>query len=193
LALPKKLLRPLLLLLAVFIILFASIFVALSFTQSAYSTPFSSLAFADGMDITVGPAPNATNVPLDSAITVDALASASLSDLHLTPDLSIASTTSTTSGPLTYKTTFYPTEPLKPATTYTVSVTVINTSTSWSFTTQTGPFQPSTGYLLAKNAIWISIAVAAAATGIVALILWLKGKKVTVGFGRVFKQSPHKE
>jgi hypothetical protein len=160
-------------LLASFLIVFLTIFL----TQSAYFTPSSDTLVINGMDIALGPPPNSTDIPLDSTITVDALASASYNDLHVTPQVTFASVTSETTGPLTYRTTFHPDKLLQPATSYTVSVTIMNTPVSWSFTTAPEPFNPRIGYYLASNALWISVSVAAAATAIGGLVVWFKERK----------------
>ena len=173
-----KRLRPVLLLALVFSAVSIAMFFAIAFTQSPYSTPSSqTLVFGGGMDIEVGPPPNATDISLDTAITVDALASATISNLHVTPEVSFAYSSSETTSPLTYLYKFYPTEPLTPATTYTASATIMDTPVSWKFTTTTEPFKPTLTYTLSRNALWIALATAASATAIAGFILWLKEKQ----------------
>ncbi len=156
---------------------FLIVFLTILLTQSAYSTPSSYVSIINGMDITLGPPPNSTNIPLDTTITVDALASASLNDLHVTPEVNFASVTSETTGPLTYRTMFYPGKLLKPATSYNVSVTIMDVPVSWSFTTTTEPFHPGISYYLATNGLWIALSAAASATTIVGFAVWFKGKR----------------
>ena len=160
----------------VFATSFLTVFLVIFLTQSAYSTPPGYVSITNDMDITLGPPPNATDVPLDTTITVDALASASLNDLHLTPEVSIASRYSQASSSLTYLNTFYPAEPLEPATSYTVSVTVLNEPVSWSFTTTSKPFSPSISYILATNELWISMSAAISATLVAGFAIWLRKK-----------------
>jgi hypothetical protein len=166
-----------LLLAALFLVLFFAVFSAIALTQSVHSIPGHAVVLVNGMDITVGPQPNATNVSLDTAITVDALASASLSDLRLTPEVLITRVSSVTTGPLTYQTTFFPDERLKTSTTYTVSVTIVNAPTSWNFTTTAEPFKPTISFILATNAAWISLATATLATSITAFAVWFRQKR----------------
>ena len=171
--------RPVLHLLLIFSVVFLAVFSVIALTQSPYSTPSSQALVVDGgMDIEVGPPPNATGIALDTAITVDALASATVSNLHLTPEVSIAYSSSETTSPLTYLYKFYPTEPLTPATTYTASATIMDTPVSWRFTTTTEPFKPTLTYTLAKNALWIALATAASATAIAGFIIWRKEKLI---------------
>jgi hypothetical protein len=162
---------------AVFPVVFLTVFSAITLTQSPYSLPASSVLIVNGMDSKVGPAPNATQVPLNTAITVDALASASLNDLKVQPETRITTGASDTTGPLTYQTTFLPSEPLKPATTYTVTVTFVDAPASWSFTTTAEPFQPTLRYTLSTQAPWISAAAAAVAVVVAGFAVWAKKKR----------------
>ncbi len=165
------------LLVLVFLVSFLIIFLPIILTQSAYSTPNSYSSIINGMAITLGPPPNSTNIALDTKIIVDALASASLDDLHASPEVNFASVSSETTGPLTYQTTFYPDKPLDPATTYTISVTIMETAVSWSFTTTTESFHPGTSYYLSTNGLWIALGVAASATIIIGFASWFKRKQ----------------
>jgi len=109
-----------LILAAVFVLTFLTVFLVISSTQSAYSTPDNYASGVDSMTITIGPKPNSTDVPLDTTITIDALSSAALNDLQIAPEVPIASVAIEVSGLLSYKQTFYPAQLLKPATSYTV-------------------------------------------------------------------------
>ena len=153
-------------------------YLAIFLTHSAHSTPSSSVSTLDGMDIALGPPPNSTNIPLDTTITVEAVASAALDDLHLTPEVPIARVYSEVTSPLTYLNTFYPAQLLQPATTYNVSVTIMDNPVSWTFTTTTESFSPGVSFYLATNVLWISLAVAASATVIVGWAIWFKYRQV---------------
>lgn len=147
-------------------------------TVCVLHTPSQQVLLVDGMSITVGPPPNSTNVPLDSKITVDALASVDLKDLHMTPEVAIARVTSEVTGPLTYLNAFYPAKLLKPATCYNVSVAIMGVPLSWSFTTTNKSFNPGISFYLANNVLWIALSIAALATTIVGFAVWFNGKRV---------------
>ena len=148
--------RLLLLLALVFSVTFLSVFLGIILSQSAYSTPPAYTIDIDGMGIKVGPPPNSTGNPLDTSIIIDALTSASLADFQMTPQVFIARLSSENSSPLTYLNSFYPAQPLKPATFYTVSVIVMNVPVSWSFTTAE-IFSPGISFYLATNEFWIAL------------------------------------
>jgi hypothetical protein len=160
--------------LLVAVILFSSFltaFLTIFLTQFAHSIPpTSALAADDGMYIKVGPPPNSENVSLDTLIIVDALTSASLSDLRLTPEVPIDLVTSEVSGPLSYERRFYPAQLLEPSTSYNVSVTILTTPISWSFTTAK-VFVPGIGFYLTTNIVWVSLSVAYLATVIIVLVI----------------------
>lgn len=162
----------------VFVFTFLTVFLVIFLTQPAHSTPSNYVSVVNGMDIALGPPPNSTNIPLDTAITVDALASASLNDLRITPEVPIARVYSEVSGPLSYQQTFYPAQLLKPATSYTVSVTIVNVPVSWSFTTTSEPYQPTISFYLATYVLWIAFSTATAATLLVGLAIWYRKKRV---------------
>ncbi len=172
----SKKMRATLILAAVFASTFLTVLVVIFSTQSAYSTPDTYLSEAVGMDITIGPKPNATDVPLDTTITIDALSSATLNDLNTTPEINIANIAVEVSGPLSYKQTFYPAQLLKPATTYTISVTIRDTPVSWSFTTTSEPYQPTISFYLATYAPWIALAVATIITSLAGSAIWHRKK-----------------
>lgn len=174
----SKKMRAALILAVIFVFTFLTVFLVISSTQSAYSTPDSYVLEGDGMAITIGPKPNSTNVSLDTTITIEALASAALNDLHLTPEVPIARITSEVSGPLSYKQTFYPAQLLKPATSYTVSVTIVNVPLSWSFTTTSEPYHPTISFYLTTYVLWIAFSTANATTLLVGLAIWYRKKRV---------------
>ena len=173
-------LRKALVLGGVFAITFAVMYMAVFLTQSAYSMPSSSTIFLNGMQIALGPSPNSTNVVLNTAITVEAVASASLDDMRLTPEMPIARASSEVTGPLTYRNVFYPAKLLEPATSYDASVTIMGTPVTWRFTTTTEPFRPETSLYLATNAHWIALLAASVST-------------IIAGFGLQRGQKPVEE
>ena len=144
-----------------FSIVFIVTFLTIQFTQSAYSTPGKDVLAIEGMHIILGPPPNSTNIPLDTTITIDTLASAALNDLRLTPEVLISHVTSYVSGPLSYEETFHPAHPLNPSTSYTVSVTILDVPVSWTFTTTSETFNPGISFYLATNKLLIASSVAA--------------------------------
>jgi hypothetical protein len=173
----SKKLHVTLILVVVFVLTFLTLFLVISNTQSAYSTPGSYASAVNDMTITIGPKPNSTDVPLDTTITIDALSSATLNDLHMAPDVTIALVTSEVSGPLSYKLTFYPAQLLEPATSYTVSVTIKNVPVSWSFTTTSEPYNPTVSFYIATYVLWIAFSAATATTLLVGLAIWYRKKR----------------
>jgi len=161
-----------------FSVSFFVIFFLISFTQSAYSTPTKTNSVFNQMSILLGPPPNSTNVPLDTTISIDTVASASLNDLNIIPYVAIDYTTSYVTGPLTYETNFYPTELLKPGISYNVSVTILDDLVTWTFTTTSQPFVVGINFYLAKNALLITFLVAAILTSILGFIIWFREKQL---------------
>jgi len=168
--------RLLLLLALVFSVTFLSVFLAIILSLSAYSTPPAYTLDIDGMGIKVGPPPNSTGIRLDTSIIIDALTSASLADFQMTPQVGIARLSSENSSPLTYLNSFYPAQPLKPATFYTVSVIVMNVPVSWSFTTTVEVFSPGISFYLATNAFWTALLTAVLVTLLSGYTLRLRSK-----------------
>jgi hypothetical protein len=93
----------------------------------------------------------------------------------MTPQVAIARLSSENSSPLTYLNSFYPAQPLKPATFYTVSVIVMNVPVSWSFTTAE-VFSPGMSFYLAANAFWFALLTAVFVTLISGYTLRLRSK-----------------
>jgi hypothetical protein len=166
-----------LILTAIFACTFVATFLAISLTQSAYSTPDHYTSDVEGMDFTIGPKPNSTDVPLDTTITIDALSSASLDDLHLTPEVPISYVGVEVTGTISYQRTFYPAQLLEPATSYTVSVTIRGVPVSWTFTTTPQPYHPTITYYLATYALWIALSTATATTILVGLTIRYRKKQ----------------
>jgi hypothetical protein len=174
----SKKMRVALILAAVFALTFLTVFLVISLTQSAYSTPEHYASGVNGMTITIGPKPNSTDVPLDTTITIDALSPATLNDLHSTPEVPISLVATEVSGPLSYQHTFYPAQLLKPATSYTVSVKISDVPVTWSFTTTSEPYHPTISFYLATCVLWIAFSTAAATTLIVGLAVGYRKKQV---------------
>lgn len=166
-----------LLLVAVFLGSFVAAFLAVFLTQSAYSTPSQYLVGLNGMDIMLGPPPNSTDIRLDTTITIDAVATAELSDFHVTPEVPIANVASHTTGILTYVNTFFPAKLLAAATSYNVSLVVEGVPVSWNFTTTSEPFSPGISFYLATNVLWIALAVAASSTAVVGFAVWYRRRR----------------
>jgi hypothetical protein len=149
----SKKMRAALILAAVFACTFLIVFLGISLTQPAHSTPEHYVSGIGGMTITIGPKPNSTDAPLDTTITIDALSSAALDDLRLTPEVPFSRVDIEVSGTLSYQRTFYPAQLLKPATSYTASVTIRDMPVSWSFTTTSEPYHPTISFYLATYAL----------------------------------------
>jgi hypothetical protein len=86
--------------------------------------------------------------------------------LLIIPEVNISHESSYTAGPLTYEKTFFPSQPLEPNTSYTVSILVLNIPISWNFNTTSEVFNRGVEYFLVKNAILIAILITALATPI---------------------------
>ena len=172
---PFKKLHLFLFLALIFSVTFLTLFLAIFFSQSAYSMPPIYTLEVNGMGVKLGPPPNSTGISPDTAIVIDALTSVSLTSFQVTPYVSIARVDSENSGPLTYLNKFYPAQPLEPATFYTVSVSIMNIPVSWSFTTS-DVFSPGIGFHLATNALWIALGTSALATLVGAFTIQLRSK-----------------
>ena len=151
---------------------------SISFTQSAYSTPTKKTSMFDTMTITLGPPPNSTDISLDTTITIDTVATATLNNLQITPQTPISHMESVTSGSLTYDNIIYPAQQLEPATAYTISVNILDVPVTWTFTTTSDPLDPGFGFYLVKNNVGISLTVAVLNTLVLGLLIWFKKGKV---------------
>jgi hypothetical protein len=172
--------KTILILTAAFAASFITVFLAISLTQSAYSTPSSYLSDIDGFAIILGPPPNATDVALDTTIFVETWRETRVDNLSLTPEVPIARRSDERVAVASGLYTFYPAEPLKPATTYNVSVFIMNKIVSWSFTTTPEPFRPGISFYLATYVFWIALATAIAGTSIVGGLVWLRRNRIEV-------------
>jgi hypothetical protein len=106
--------------------------------QKDYSTP--SLSPWPSMvpyGISLGPAINSTNVPLDTTIIIDEIRSIKVSNVSLTPEIPIERQNIEGYGLASQQYIFYLAQPLKPSTNYTVAAFfgAPADEVSWSFTT----------------------------------------------------------
>ena len=161
-------------LIVIFAISFSVIFFFVSLTKTAYSSPSQTTLLFNQMSINLGPSPNSTNIPLDTVITVDTIASASLTDLYTIPYETFDYVNSYATGPLTSETRYYPGQPLNPATSYTISVTIFGNPVTWNFTTTSQPFTPKINYFLAKNNLLITFLTAIIITLLSGFFIWLR-------------------
>jgi hypothetical protein len=157
---------------------FLIVYMTISFTQSTHSTPSKKASMFNTMTINLGPPPNSTGISLDTTITIDTTALATLNNLQITPETPINHIESITSGPLTYENIIYPAQPLEPSTAYTVSVDISDVPVIWTFTTTSEILEPGIGFTLVKNVLGISLAVGVLATLILGLVIWFKKGKV---------------
>lgn len=161
----------------VFLASFSGTYFSIMLTQSAYSIPSKSLLQIGETSINVGPQPNSINIPLDTSIIIDTVASAQIEDLDITPETPILYETSSSSGSITYENVFYPKDPLQPSTIYEVSATIFDIPISWTFTTVSEVFKPTIGYQLIKNVILISCLIAIIVLVVFSFITWNKNKE----------------
>lgn len=149
--------------LILFLILFLTIFYIITATQNAHSNPVisSEEAYINQTHIQVaiglGPPPNSTNIPHDSAIKIFQLRTLKIENLTMTPNTQILARTDEPKGMASRVTTFYPAIPLKAATTYNISAIISDYPYSWTFTTSSYQFNPSISYYLATYAFWIAL------------------------------------
>ena len=175
----KKILG-LLLLLVVFVVLFLTVYLWVTSTDYGYSMPswgLSPVSFDIG--VSLGPKPNATGVALDTTIRIYTMRDTTVKDLRLTPEVPIARTSEEIGYVPAYGMyTFYPAEPLKPATTYDVSVFIMRETVSWSFTTTSEPLQSEISFFIANNVFWVALLVATAGTSVIGVLVWIKRRHV---------------
>jgi len=181
--LPSKTLHVAIIIVAVFSASFLAIFLAIYLTPSPYlherahSTPTQYwYGETTGAPI-IGPAPNTTNVPLDTTIVIDQIRSFFVGELQLSPEAPIARRVDEYYGLASRAAIFYFSEPLKPATTYNATIFLKSTSISWNFTTTAEPYYPRYEALPSGLGIYVAVVVSAAVTLIVGLIIWNKRKR----------------
>jgi len=170
--------------LTIFISSFLSSYVVISLTPFAYyrerahsSPPLdgSSNLFPVGI---FGPAPNSTDVPLDTAIVIFLMRPVNIKDFNLSPQVPIAAQTTERIPPASEEYTFYFADPLKPDKTYNVTLLAGGKPVTWNFTTTAEPYAPRFNTYLYPSVLWASFAIATAITFGVSLIIWHKKGKI---------------
>jgi hypothetical protein len=181
--LPSKTLHVAIILVAVFSASFLVAFLAIYLTPSPYlherahSSPTLFWHAPDLAPSSIGPALNATNVPLDTIIVVDQIRPMGVGELQLSPEAPIARRVDEHSGLAGITTIFYFSEPLKPATTYNATIFFSNTSISWNFTTTAEPYYPRYEALPSELGIFVAVTASTVVTLIVGLIIWNNRKR----------------
>jgi hypothetical protein len=162
------------LLIALFVISGTTTLLGLNYSQFGYSLPTQGSTpqgSNNGIAISVGPADNASNVPLETVILVTTFRNPTVSNLRLSPEAPVRNVVNIPD--LQGKTTFYLIEPLKPATTYNASVLVGNEAITWNFTTtaQPLPLQTQVSHAIATYSVEFSLLIAAIVTLLAVLIV----------------------
>jgi hypothetical protein len=135
-------------------------------------------AFSDEYLVPVfyGPCPGALNVSLDTLIYLYETRPVQ-ANLKISPDVKIILVKQEYVGVASRITTYYPSENLKPNTTYNVSGTIGELSVWWTFTTGSSITpQQDYEYLLSPYTWWIAIIAASIATTIFAKLIWNPSK-----------------
>jgi len=125
----------------------------------------------------IGPASNATNVPLDTAIVIDQMRPFFVGELQLLPEAPIARRVDEYHGLASRAAIFYFSEPLKPATTYNATIFLKSTSISWNFTTTAEPYYPRYEALPSGLGIFVAVTISAVVTSVVGLTVWKKKQR----------------
>lgn len=125
----------------------------------------------------IGPASNATNVPLDTAIVIDQMRPFFVGELQLSPEAPIARRVDDYHGLASRAAIFYFSEPLKPATTYNATIFLESTSISWNFTTTAEPYYPRYEALPSGLGIFVAVTISAVVTSVVGLTVWKKKQR----------------
>ena len=143
--------------------------------EQAYSTPTLFWHSPDLAPSSIGPAANATNVPLDTIIVVDQMRPMNVGELHLSPEVPIERRLDEYYPVASKCTTFYFSEPLKPATTYNATLFFGDEPISWNFTTTAEPYYPR--YEAMPSALGVSIAATVSATITLVVAAVIRKKK----------------
>jgi hypothetical protein len=144
--------------------------------EQAYSTPTQFWVSPDLAPSLIGPAANATNVPLDTIIVIDQMRPMNVGELHLSPGVPIERRVDEHIPIASKCTTFYFSEPLKPATTYNVTLFFGDEPISWNFTTTTEPYYPRYEAFPSALGIFITVIISAVVTSVFGLKVWKKKK-----------------
>jgi len=165
----------------------ASIFISYAFValtlQKSYSIPDNEANYSNStrggealtgehpIPVMLNPHPGATNVSLDTLIYLYETRPVS-NNLTIAPDVEIIEVTQEHVGQYSRITTYYPSENLRPNTTYNVSGTIMNLSAWWTFTTgSTVTPQQDYEILLSPYAWWIALIASIIATSIFIFIV----------------------
>ncbi len=171
------------LLLGVFLLALSSTYLVISLTPFAYHRELvqsypplegASSLFPVGI---LGPAPNSTDVPLDTAIVIALTRPVNIENLNIAPQGPAVSKTIAHSPPASETYIFCFTDPLKPATTYNVTALSGGKPITWNFTTTAEPYEPRYSTYLYPYTLWVALAVAAFVTVSVFLIILHKKEK----------------
>jgi len=165
----------------------ASIFISYAFValtlQRTYSIPDNEANYSNStrggealtgehpIPVMLNPHSGTTNVSLDTLIYLYETRPVS-NNLTISPDVEIIEVTQEHVGQYSRITTYYPSENLRPHTTYNVSGTIMNLSAWWTFTTGSS-VTPQQDYeiLLSPYAGWIALLVSIVATAIFIFII----------------------
>jgi hypothetical protein len=131
-----------------------------------------------------GPAPNSTDVPLDTAIVVFFMRPVNITDLYLVPEVPIKSQSIEQSHPASVEYTFSFAEPLESATTYNVSLLAGGKPLTWNFTTTAEPYQPRFNTYLYPSVPLVAFAIAITMSFSVSLMVRHKKRK-TLGASQI--------
>jgi len=182
----SKKLQVALILIVVFSVSFLAVFLAMYLTPSpylhegAYSMPALEWQSREiDMPNHIGPALNATNVPLDTTIVISLVRPMNIGELLLSPDASIVRRENLSGAPAWIASIFYFSEPLKSATTYNATLFVNNKPISWNFTTTAEPYYPRYKALPSTLGIFVDVTISAVVTSVVGLKVWKKKKGKT--------------
>ena len=125
----------------------------------------------------ISPIVNDTNVPLDTIIVVDQMRPMGVEELRLSPEAPVARRVDEHIGLAGRCTSFYFSEPLKPATTYNVTVFFGDNPISWNFTTTAEPYHPRYEALPSELGIFVAVTISALVTSVVGLTVWKKKQR----------------
>lgn len=159
---------------------FFAVFLWISNTYSPYSQPITyrvDLGSEKNFPVFIGPKPNDTDVALDTEILVDLWRGTNVSNFRSFPQIEIVKQSSKPAD-LGMTEIFYPAKPLKPSTTYNITLFIYDRDVSWGFTTKSEPFSPEIGYYLATYVLWVAFLAAVMVTLLVgAITRFVKKKK----------------
>ena len=124
-----------------------------------------------------GPSPNSTEVPLDTAVVIFLMRPVNIENFSLTPQGPLAIQTIEHSPPASETYTFCFAEPLKPVTTYNITLLAGGKPVTWNFTTTAKPYSARFNTYLCPSVPWVALAIATSITFGVTLVVWHKKRK----------------